>query len=249
MPPFQSRSTGARRMARISSAGRQGLGLDAEGGPHLGRQRDRLGRAGEDAAAGRDQRPGRSRPTTSGAGRRGVPVRRRLAAGSGSGSRKMWRWSKAATSRSEREQSSPLPNTSPDMSPMPTTVMGAVVGVDAEVAEVALDRLPGALGGDAHLLVVVARRAAGGEGVAEPEAVLGGDGVGQVGEGGRALVGRHHQVGVVAVVGDDRRRVDDLAADDVVGHVEQAGHEVAVAGGHLGRSTAVPVPGRPAAAS
>ena len=27
---------------------------------------------------------------------------------------------------SEREQSSPLPNTSPDMSPMPTTVIGAV---------------------------------------------------------------------------------------------------------------------------
>ena len=45
------------------------------------------------------------------------------------------------------------------------------LGVDAQLAEVALDRLPGAAGGDAHGLVVVAGRAAGGEGVAEPEAV------------------------------------------------------------------------------
>ena len=30
MPPFQSRSTGARRIARISSFGEQPVGLDAE---------------------------------------------------------------------------------------------------------------------------------------------------------------------------------------------------------------------------
>ena len=66
----------------------------------------------------------------------------------------------------------PLPNTSPDMSPMPTH--GEVLGlaVDAELAEVPLHRLPGAAGGDAHRLVVVADRAAGGERVAEPEAVV-----------------------------------------------------------------------------
>ena len=118
------------------------------------------------------------------------------------------------------------------------------VGVDPEVAEVALHRLPGALGRDAHLLVVVARRAARGEGVAQPEAVLGGDRVGQVGEGGRALVGRHHQVGVVTVVGEHRRGVDDLPADDVVGQVEQTGDEVAVAGRHLGRHGVAVTTGR-----
>src|SRR5262249_57671882 len=50
--------------------------------------------------------------------------------------------------------------------------------VEVDLAEVALDRFPGAACGDAHLLVVVAGRAAGGEGVAEPEAVLGRDRVG-----------------------------------------------------------------------
>ena len=44
--------------------------------------------------------------------------------------------------------------------------------VDVHLAEVALDRLPGAARGDAHLLVVVAGRAAGGEGVVEPEMML-----------------------------------------------------------------------------
>jgi hypothetical protein len=56
------------------------------------------------------------------------------------------------------------------MSPMPTTVKSCS-GVEAHLAEVPLDRLPRAAGGDAHALVVVADRAAGGEGVAEPEAV------------------------------------------------------------------------------
>jgi len=40
----------------------------------------------------------------------------------GFGSMKTWRWSKAAMSRMCRDSSMPLPNTSPDMSPMPTTV-------------------------------------------------------------------------------------------------------------------------------
>ena len=35
---------------------------------------------------------------------------------------KTWRWSKAATSLRLGDRSMPLPNTSPDMSPMPTTV-------------------------------------------------------------------------------------------------------------------------------
>ena len=58
---------------------------------------------------------------------------------------------------------------------MPTTVKGCGLGVAAELAEVALDRLPGTLGGDAHLLVVVAGRAARGERVVEPEAVVAAD--------------------------------------------------------------------------
>jgi hypothetical protein len=111
---------------------------------------------------------------------------------------------------------------------------GARLDVAAELAEVALHRLPGALGGDPHLLVVVARRAAGGEGVAEPEAVVARHAVGDVGEGRGALVGGHHEIGVVAVAAHHVGRVHHLAVDDVVGQVEQAADERLVALDPLG---------------
>ena len=66
----------------------------------------------------------------------------------------------------------PLPNTSPAMSPMPTTVKGSRCTSTCQLAEVPLHGLPGAAGGDAHRLVVVARRTTGGEGIAQPEPVL-----------------------------------------------------------------------------
>ena len=129
------------------------------------------------ASAGRRRRPPRSAPcrspaSSSAAGRTAAARSAKLVAGSGSGSMKMSRWSKAATSLMVVARSMPLPNTSPDMSPTPTTVNGVVPDVDVHLAEMALHRLPGAARGDAHLLVVVAGRAAGGEGVVEPEAVL-----------------------------------------------------------------------------
>ena len=109
------------------------------------------------------------------------------------------------------------------------------LGVDAHLAEVPLDALPRALGGDAHLLVVVADRTAGGERVAEPEPVGLRDFVGDVGEGRGALVGGHHEVGVVTVAAHDIGRGDDLAGGlvDVVGEVEQPGDEQLVAGDAL----------------
>ena len=103
------------------------------------------------------------------------------------------------------------------------------LGVDPHVPEVPLHRLPGAPGGDAHLLVVVAGGAAGGERVGQPEAVRHRDLVGDVGEGGGALVRRDHQVRVVAVVPDHLARRHDLPTDQVVGHVEQGGDELLVA--------------------
>ena len=96
------------------------------------------------------------------------------------------------------------------------------VGVDAEHVEVATDALPCPPGRDAHPLVVVARRPSGGEGVAQPEAVLRGEVVGDVAEGGGALVGGHDEVGVVAVVAHDLCRGHHHASDDVVGDVEHA---------------------------
>ena len=99
----------------------------------------------------------------------------------------------------------PLPNTSPAMSPMPATREVLALDVDADFAEVALDAFPGAARGDGHFLVVVAGRAAGGEGIAEPEAVFLRNGVGDVGKGRGALVGRDHEVGIVAVVAHHAR--------------------------------------------
>src|SRR5674536_187912 len=105
--------------------------------------------------------------------------------------------------------------------------------VHAQLAEVVPDGHPGAACGDAHRLVVVAGGATGGEGVSQPEVVLGGDLVGEVRERGGALVGGHHQVRVRIVQAHGFRRRDDCALDDVVGDVEQATDECDVAAPHL----------------
>ena len=175
---------------------------DAQRVAYLRRQRDLLGRTRVHTAALGDQRGVVVGPGA--AGQREHPLtlaERRL--GSGAGSRKMCRWSKAATSRMRVDSSMPLPKTSPDMSPTPTTVKSSLLHVRAERAEVVLHRLPGTAGGDAHALVVVADRAARGERVTEPEAVRCRDLVGDVGERRGALVGRDDQVGVVTVVAYD----------------------------------------------
>src|SRR6202012_6175650 len=99
--------------------------------------------------------------------------------------------------------------------------------------EVVLDRFPGAARGDAHLLVVVAHRATGGERVAQPVPVPGGDLVGHVGEGGGALVRRDHQVRVVPVVADHLPGRGDPLALQVVGDVQHGADENLVAGQHL----------------
>ena len=92
--------------------------------------------------------------------------------------------------------------------------------VDAELAEVALHRLPSAPRGDAHRLVVVAGAAAGGERIAEPEAVFGGDGVGDVGERRRPLVRGDDEIRIVGIAAGDVARRDDVGAAPVVGDVE-----------------------------
>src|ERR1700736_1284238 len=99
------------------------------------------------------------------------------------------------------------------------------MGVGGKFAEMALYRLPGTPGGDAHLLVVVAGRASGCEGVAQPEPSVLGYVVGDVREGGCALVGGHDQVWVVVVEADHVDGGLDAAPDQVVGQVEESGHE------------------------
>ena len=92
------------------------------------------------------------------------------------------------------------------------------------------DRFPGAARRDAHLLVVVADRAARGKGVAEPETVFLGNAVGVVRKAGGALVGGNHQIGVILVVANQVGRWHNLAADEIVGEVEQAAQKGVIAG-------------------
>jgi hypothetical protein len=124
-------------------------------------------------------------------------------AGSGSGSRNTWRWSKAADQADVlRQQHAVAEHVAAHVADADDRDVGRL-RVDAELAEVAPHALPRPAGGDAHGLVVVAVRAAGGEGVAQPEAARLGDLVRDVRERRRALVGGDHEVRVVAVVADD----------------------------------------------
>src|SRR3989344_1476097 len=107
--------------------------------------------------------------------------------------------------------------------------------VDAALAEMALHRDPAAFGGDTHAFVVITGRAARGEGVVQPEAVFGGNAVGDIGEGRGALVGRYHQVRIVAIVTHHVLWWHHGAVFQVVGDIQQAADKDAVAGNALGQ--------------
>ena len=82
----------------------------------------------------------------------------------------MWRWSKAATSRVCRRQQHAIAEHVAGHVADADNGESLVLDVAAQLAEMALDRFPGAARGDAHLLVVIAMAAAGGESIAQPEA-------------------------------------------------------------------------------
>ena len=124
-----------------------------------------------------------------------------------------------------RSRSMPLPNTSPDISPTPATVNGVVCDVDVHFTKMAFYGFPGAPRGDADFLMIVARRPAGREGIVEPEAVLLRDRIGEVGKRCRALVGRNHQIGIIAVVAHHIVRRDYCLEIEIVGEIEQGLHE------------------------
>ena len=105
---------------------------------------------------------------------------------------------------------------------------GLALDVAVHFAEMALDRFPGAARRNADLLVIVAGRAAGGEGVVEPEMVRLADRVRRVGEGRRALVGGDDEIGIVAVMAHDILRRRHLRAMQIVGNGKQARNEIDV---------------------
>ena len=82
--------------------------------------------------------------------------------------------------------------------------------------------------------MVITGRTARSERIAQPEAVIDGNAVGDIGEGRGALVGSHHQVRVIIIVTDHVQRRYQCAVFQVVGDVQQAGNKDPVAGNRLG---------------
>ncbi len=116
--------------------------------------------------------------------------------------------------------------------------------VDAALTEMTLHRYPGTTGRYAHLLVVVTRRAARGEGIAKPEVVLGGNAVGNVGKTRRTLVRGNHQIGIIAVVTQHVGGWNHLALAQVVGDIQQPADEDAIAGDGFGLNIVTRAGGR-----
>ena len=111
---------------------------------------------------------------------------------------------------------------------------GRALDVGAQLAEMALHRFPRATRGDAHLLVVVSGRAARGEGIVEPEAVVARQRIGDVGKGGGAFICGDNEIGIVAVAPHHLFRRHDGTGHVVVGDVEHAADQGLVAGDALG---------------
>ena len=186
---------------RISSFGVELLGVDPERSRASRRDRDRLRRC---AATRRRPREIFDAVVVVPAGRRaartGACARRTRRPGSAPGRRTRGGGRTRRRGRSGSSSSIPLPNTSPDMSPMPTTVNGSFITSVPISRKWRLTDSHAPRAVIAELLVVVAGRAPRRERVAEPEPVLGRDRVRRVGERRGALVRRDAPVGVVLVV-------------------------------------------------
>ena len=214
--------------------GIEGFVRNIQHGADRGRQRDRLLRPREYAAAGRDQagvivRPGRARqpeqarPFGPAGGRIGIRIEEDMAM------------------IERRHQFQRLRQQHPVAEHIARHVAAADhadrigLHVHAPFGEMPLDRDPGALGGDTHRLVVIPLRPARGERIAQPETAFDGDRVGDVGEGGGALVGGDDEIGIVLVADRDGVRMHHRAVDDIVGDRQQRADEDAVAFGAFGQ--------------
>ena len=204
IPPFQRRSTGARRIARDHLVGRERprRRRRARAAPRA-RGRPTWRCAGTRRHPARAP-PGRSRPTTSRELEQPLPLgeaRRGIGIGIDEHVAVVERGDELHV---RRPQEAVAEHVARHVADADDREAGGV-GVDVQRTEVRLHRDPRAARRDAHLLVVEPRRPTRGERVAEPVAVLGGELVGDVGERAGALVGRDDEVGVVAVVAHDVR--------------------------------------------
>ena len=202
--------------------------LDIEALLHLRRYDDRLGGATEHAAAGGDQFAVVVRPARTGKVEQALPLGK-----TGGGIRlRVDEDMQVVESRHQADMRGEQHAVTEDIAGhVADTHHGEIrlLDVDTHLAEMPLHRHPGAAGGDAHLLVVVAGAAAGGEGITQPEIIVGGDTVGDIGERGSALVRCHHQVGILLVLRHNVLRAHDTDFGAVVGNVQQAPDEQLVA--------------------
>ena len=111
----------------------------------------------------------------------------------------------------------------------------AAVGVAAHLAQMPARRLPRAARRDPHLLVVVTVLAAGRERVAEPEAALDCDLIGDVRETRGAFVRSDDQIRTVVVEHPDARGMHRAGVGEVVGEIEHRVHQRLVCLDAVGR--------------
>ena len=208
----------------------EGRGLrpvEIEQGPHFQRERDGLERTREHAAALRDQRlvvilPARPRQ---------VEHAQALGMADGRVGQGIDEDVAVIESRDEpghrREQHAIAEDVAGHVA---HTGSGEGHGLDigAKLAEMAFDGFPRSARGDAHLLVVIALAAAGGESIAKPMALLGRDSVGDVGKGGGALVGGDDEIGVIAIVPHGVVGRHDCVTVEIIGEFEQRANEDAI---------------------
>ena len=88
--------------------------------------------------------------------------------------------------------------------------------IDAHFKEVPLNRNPGPACSDTHGLVVIAIGAAAGESIIEPEVLLFGNAIGDIGKARCAFVSRNHKIGVFSIKDLHPLWVDHIAIDNVV---------------------------------
>ena len=109
------------------------------------------------------------------------------------------------------------------------------LNVNARFRKMTLYRYPGTPSGNSHRLVIIAVAAAAGERIAQPEAAIDGDLVGDVGKARRTLVSRHHEIRIVVVQPLYLRRRNDFAFNDIVGDRQKRGNEDFIGGNSFGQ--------------
>ena len=110
---------------------------------------------------------------------------------------------------------------------------GRCLDILARFPEVTLDAFPGTAGSNAHLFVVVAGAAARGKSITQPETVFFGQAIGDIRKGGGALVGGHHQIGIIAIMANHGGRRHYLICDPVIRDIQQPANKFLVAGDTL----------------